>query len=149
MPKKEKSLNSSKQYFLDLTDFTFLGLEEIAKDFYKKNNLPAPTIERTEKGLIMLFDEGYALLDVDYKTKGSLMTDPSDRRYIEKRAVYTLEGRLKGEKIKLETEITKTTDLGKAEKISSDKHGEPTISVLRRDDKKYWFIIDSRKHLVL
>ena len=79
------------------------NLKDLANDFYKKNNLPKLSIQETEHGIIMNFNNHYknnlCLLSVDYTQDGTF-ANPSlyiggSGKYASTTGDYVLEGKIK------------------------------------------------------
>jgi len=144
------------------------SLETIAKDFYKKNNLPKLSIQETEHGIIMNFNNHYknnlCLLSVDYTQDGTI-ANPSmyiggNGGYASDTGHYILEGKIKNKKIKLEAKITRILDF---KPIKKENKGfcncvpkeiityEPDwkniiLNTQRIDKENYWFITEPKKN---
>lgn len=148
-------INSLKKADLNkLIQNNFQTVEDLAKDFVEKNNLPAPVRKQeTNKGLIIDFGEtGLVILSStspDGIQGGSLehsIGGDGSHMCSSDAVIYFLSGRLNDKKISLEAEVHytqdyKMTQFGPREFLP---HPVPTDKkrkyVSRKDTEDYWFV---------
>lgn len=144
----------------DIFGPSFPELGKIAIDFYKKNNLSEPSIIPVENGMIILLEnKEAALLSVKYKSDPNHAVFGGDSQVDIDKGIYTLEGRLKKEKIQLKAEACRETRYIKRETksggvimspgtgistITSYAPQTPTLSISRIDNQPYWFVTDAK-----
>jgi hypothetical protein len=154
---KEKSLSSLLQHVEQNSNF--YSLDNLVKDFIKKNNLPKVyDTKNTKHGKLIRWrndHESYFILSQEGNGIEHLFQPyigNSERVYTSNEAYYSLEGEIKGKKIKLEAEITEKQDyIYKKTRNAPDlasqpvKDGEPKVYKSRQDQSSYWFVIASSK----
>jgi len=139
----------------------FYSLDNLVRDFIKKNNLPKGyDVKKTKHGQLIRWrndHESYLMLSEEGNGIEHLMQPyigSSNRVFTSNEVYYTLEGEIKGKKLKLEAEISEKQDyvykkLGNVKEFTAQpvKEGEPKVYKLRHDFKKYWFVIDSKMNV--
>ena len=139
----------------------FPSKHKVLQDFCKKNNLSKPiNITDTSKGLIANFKDKSQILISKNSQKSCLgltlelyIGGDGSHRYTNREVIYTLEGKLKGRRVSLETRVSFKEDY---KRVSTNlpkpfiqehwkKTGETTTHYFREDNEKYWFLTDPKK----
>ena len=157
MSKENLSLGNILLHTLNRSS-NFYSLDNLLKDFIKKNNLPKPKLVKdTSKGMIITWQNGSRLNQVilysRLKNEGTRleMCIGGPGKYTCEEKSYHMEGNLKGKKIYLEAEISETQDYVTKESPARcfappyEPKGKPKVSKERIDEAKYWFVTDAKK----
>ena len=154
---KKESLSSLLQEVRQNPNF--YSLDDLLKDFIKKNNLPKGyDTKETKHGKLIRWrkdHESYFILSQEGNGIEHLFQPyigNSERVFTSNEVNYSLEGEIKGKKIKLGAEISEKQDyIYKKIRNAPDlaqrpvKDGELKIYKSRIDKEKYWFVIASSK----